>query len=51
MIEKVALNRYKITPIGWEQHALVFVFWVTGSITIFGDILMTKNRKLVRWFK
>ena len=51
MIKKVALGTFVITPIGWKQNVMLFVFWVAGDITVFGDILMTKNRKLVRWFK
>jgi len=51
MIKKITLGIYEITPIGWKQRTLVFVFWATGSITVFGDILMTENRKLVKWFE
>lgn len=50
MIKKISLNRYKITPVGWKQHCLVFVFWATGSITYFSGVIVTENKKLVEWF-
>jgi len=51
MIKRLTMSFYVVYPQGWRQCLLVVPCWLCGLVQIVDRNLVSRNKKVKRWFK